>query len=144
MFTEAAPFCDVAFLTPLSATGEPRSGTSKQCGSFLEHATAQNYDTYIEVIAPGLGQLLCLGNEVYGRWSQQCVDLIPALARERCRGLHPRIRRGVALFSQHRGWGLVGVGFQKAVAHAVLNVQVGADLLNTQLEPVPPRANVVS
>ena len=136
-------FCDVTVLTPLSATGEPRGGTSNQGGSLLEHATAENNGTYIEVIDSGLGHLLCLGSEVYGRWSTQCVDLVPALARERCRGLHPRIRRGAALSLQHRWWGLLGIGLQKAVAHAVFNPQAGADLVHTQLEPTPPLANII-
>ena len=80
--------------------------------------------------------------EVYGRWGQQCIDLVPALARERSRGLHPRIRRGAALGLQHRWWGLLGVGLQSAVAHVVYNANAGADLITQQLEPPPGLADL--
>ena len=98
---------------------------------------------YAVVTASGLGSLQCLGCEVFGRWSRQCVELVPALARERARGMHPRIRRGTALSLQHRWWGVLGVALQKAVAHLVLNQTSGADLIHTQLEPIPPLAEVV-
>ena len=90
----------------------------------------------------GLGELLCLGCEVFGRWGPQCVTIIPALAREKSRGLHPRIRRGVAMSLQHRWWGLLGVALQKAVAHIVLHCDNGADLYTALLEPVPPVADL--
>lgn len=86
-------FCDVTVVTPITAAGGPRGGTSNRGGSLLEHAERDNNDNYHEVISSGLGELLCLGCEVFGRWSSQCVKLVPALARERSRGLHPRIRR---------------------------------------------------
>ena len=57
--------------------------------------------------------LLCLGAEVFGRWSAQCIKFAPALARERSRGLNPRIRRGVALSLQHRWWCILGIALQK-------------------------------
>ena len=62
---------------------------------------------------------------------------MPALAREYCRGLHPRVRRGTALALQHRWWGLLGVALQKSVAHMVLNADAGDDLYTGQLEPMP-------
>ena len=54
--------------------------------------TYDNVYTHAEVIESGLGALSSLGCEVYGRWSEQCVKLVPALARERARGVHPRLR----------------------------------------------------
>ena len=86
----------------------------------------------------GLGVLLCLGCEVFGRWGPQCIKLVPELARERSRGYHIRIRRGIALSLQHRWWGILGVALQKAVRDVVLNADAGADLMATQLEPCVP------
>ena len=83
-----------------------------------------------------------LGAEIFGRWSGQCVRLEPELARERSRGIHLRLRRGVAYSLQHRWWGLLGIGLQKAAAHLILNAPAGADLVQTQLEPTPPIADV--
>ena len=82
----------------------------------------------------GLGALLCLGAEVFGRLSEQAVKLLPDLARERCRGLHPRLRRGTALGLLHRWSGVVAVGLQRAVAHIVAR-DTGVDLARTQLGP---------
>jgi hypothetical protein len=131
-------FGDVTVLAPLSANGEPRAGTSNQDGRLLELAETENNDTYREVIDSGLGSLQCLGCEVYGRWSTQSVAMVPALARERSRGVHPRLRRGIALSLQHRWWGLLGIAVQRATAHVVRNQLAGVDLAKTQLEPIPP------
>ena len=89
------------------------------------------------MLSTGLGALLCLGCEVYGRWGQHCVKLVPQLARERTRGLHPRVRRGTALSLQHRWWGILGVALQKSVAEMVANAGAGADLSTGHLEPTP-------
>ena len=137
-------FCDITVLSPLSRTGQPRGGTSNRGGTLLEQAERDNNNTYSEVVTSGLGELLCLGSEVYGRWSAQCVKLIPALARERSRGLKPRIRRGVALSLQHRWWCILGIALQRAVAHCVLNSGAGADLVTTLLEPSPGIADLMA
>ena len=104
----------------------------------LELAEAENKVTYDSVIESGLGFLLCLRCEVFGRWSGQCVKLVPELARECTRGVHPRLRRGMALSLQHRWWGLLGIANQNAMAHLIINARAGVDLLQTQLEPCPP------
>ena len=135
-------FSDVTVISPLSAIGEPRGGTSNQGGRLLEQAEEENNATYNEVVESGLGEMLRLGCEVYGRWSHQSVKLVPALARERARGIHPRLRKGMALSLQHRWWGLLGIALQKAVAHLILNAAAGADLVQMQLEPVPPLADI--
>ena len=81
---------------------------------------------------------------MFGRWSAQCVSLVPALARERSRGYHPRIRRGIALSLQQRWWGILGMALHRAVAHCVLNHYSGADLVTTLLEPTVAVADLVA
>ena len=137
-------FCDVTVISPLTGSGEPRGGTSNRGGRLLEEAQADNDETYRVVIDSGLGSLQCLGCEVFGRWSEQCIELVPALARERTRGLHPRVRRGIALALQHRWWGLLGVSLQKSVAQLVLNPNTGVGLVQTQLEPAPCLADIAT
>ena len=137
-------FCDLTIVSPITGTGAPRSGTSNTGGRLLEQAQTDNDQVYHEVISSGLGTLLCLGCEVYGRWSQQCVDLVPALARERSRGLHPRIRRGVALSLQNRWWGILGVALQNAVAHCIMNSSAGVDLVTTLSEPIAHTADLMA
>ena len=94
----------------------------------LAIAERDNNHTYRPVLESGLGELYCLGHEVFGRWGRQAVKLLPLLARERARGMHPRLRRGTALSYLTRWSGLIAIGFQKAVATAVLR-DTGADLL---------------
>ena len=127
-------FCDVTVLSPLTGCGLARPGTSNAGGRLLEDATAANNNIYSEVVDSGLGALYSLGAEVYGRMCNQAVTLLPELARERCRGLHPRLRRGTALGLLHRWAGILSVGLQRGVAHIVAN-EFGADLVRTQLEP---------
>ena len=98
--------CDATVVSPISRNCVPRGGSSNQGGRLLEQAERTNNTTYHEVINTGLGSLPCLGCEVYSKWSSQCIAFVPALARERCRGMHPRIRRGAELWLQHRWWGV--------------------------------------
>ena len=129
-------FCDVTVISPISRNGAPRSGTSSKGGTLLEQAEHKNNNDYHEVLDTGLGSLLCLGAEVYGRWGAQCTRIVPELARERTRGLHGRVRQGILLSLQHRWWGILGIALQSSVARAVLREV--ADLPETRLEPVPP------
>ena len=134
-------FCDATVLSPHTRSGVPRPGTSNQGGRLLQNATDDNSNHYHEVIDTGLGALYCLGCEVYGRWSEQSVTLVPALAREHSRGLHPRIRRGAALGFQHRWWGILSIALQRAVAEAVLR-ETGQDLCTVAIEQPPPLAEL--
>ena len=92
--------------------------------------------TYASVLESGLGSLLCLGFEVFGRWGPQCIDLIPKLAHAKSHGMHPRLRRGTALAYQTRWTGLISVALMKAVATGVLRAE-GSDLGTTLIERVP-------
>ena len=100
----------------------------------MEIATLDNEETYRPVVESGVASLKCLGCEVFGRWSADCVELVPKLARDRTRGLHVRVRRGLALALQRRWWGLLGISLQRAVARQILRHGCGADLFETGLE----------
>ena len=131
-------FCDVTIVSPISRLSAARPGTSNRGGSLLELAETNNNDTYDVVFQSRLASLKCLGCEVYGRWGQQCIDLVPKLARERVRGMAPRVRRGMALKFQKRWWALLGVALQKAVMRMATNDPTeGADLFEAALEPAP-------
>ena len=71
-----------------------------------------------------------------GRKDKQSAELLPKLAREKARGMHPRLPKGSALAYQRRWAGLVSVGLMKAVAASALRGE-GADLATTLLEPLP-------
>ena len=136
-------FCDVTVVSPITRAGRSRPGTSNAGGALLVRAQSQNDITYNVVTDSRLGALYCLGFEVFGRWGPQCVTLLPWLAHEKARGLHPRLRRGAALAYQQRWAGIVSVGLMKAVGAAALRGE-GADLVTTLLEPEPGLAEVMS
>ena len=57
------------------------------------------------------------------------------MALQRTKGLHVRVRRGLAITLQRRWWGILGVALQKAVAHQIQCFHTGgADLHATALE----------
>ena len=93
-----------------------------------------NDSTYHEIVESGLGVLYSLGAEVFGGWSEQAVAFLPELARERSRGMHPRLRRRTALALLHRWSDILAVGLQRGVSHIVAH-DFGADLVRSQLEP---------
>ena len=66
-------FCDVTCVSPISARGFARPGTSTIDGALLRDAARDNDDTYSEVLRTGLGKLLCLGCDVFGRWGGDAV-----------------------------------------------------------------------
>jgi hypothetical protein len=135
-------FCDVTVLSPLTHGGQPRPGTSNAGGRLLALAQNENDNTYAAVTDSGLGSLYCLGFEVFGRWGKQCIELLPLLAREKSRGMHPRLRRGTALAYQQRWAGLMSVGLMRGVAAAAMRGE-GSDLAATSLEPEPAVADLL-
>ena len=110
---------------------------------FLDSATAENNANYREVTSSGLGALYSLGAEVFGRWSRQSTELLPELARERSRGLHPRLRRSTALALLNRWSGILAVGLQRGVANIVAR-DSGSDLVRAQLEPAVELADLAT
>ena len=134
-------FCDVTCVTPITARGFARPGATTINGAMLRDATRDNVATYREVAESGLGSLLCLGCEVFGRWSDDVVRVVPAMAAERARGLPPLVRQGATQALAARWWGVLAVATQRLVARAVLR-DAGADLVTTLLEDPPGLADL--
>ena len=95
----------------------------------LVQAKDDNNNIYYVVVSTSLGDVLCLGSEVCGRWDQQVVELVPKLAREGAQGLHVQVRRGIALALQHRWWAILGLALRPSYAHIVLSSAAGVDLI---------------
>ncbi len=134
-------FCDVTCVTPITARGFARPGATTINGAMLRDATRDNVATYREVAESGLGSLLRLGCEVFGRWSDDVVRVVPAMAAERARGLPPLVRQGATQALAARWWGVLAVATQRLVARAVLR-DAGADLVTTLLEDPPGLADL--
>jgi len=110
-------------------------------GGAVAAATARCRLDYAEVQASASAHLLCLGVEVFGRWGADSLETVPALARERARGLPARVRRGTQLRLLRRWWGLLGVATQRAVALAALRER-DYDLVDWALERPPALAEL--
>ena len=99
-------------------------------------AQRQNNNTYPEASSSGVARLCCLSCEVFGRWGADPLEIVPALAWERARGLPSRIREGMRLRLMARWWGLLGIAVQRAVSSTVLRER-GGDLFHDLLETPP-------
>ena len=86
----------------------------------MRQARRRNTRTYAEVTCSGLARLLALDCETYGRWGLDPLWLVPALARERSRGLPARVRRGLQLRVAARWWSILSVAAQRLVAQACM------------------------
>ena len=122
-------FCDSTVLGPLTGTGQARPGASNAGARLLTQAAGENNSTYREVVLSGLRALYSLGAEVFGRRNLQAVALLVALARERSRGMQPRLRRSTALGLQDRWTGIHGIGPQRRVKR--LRSRSGEDTAGT-------------
>ena len=133
--------CDATCVTVITGNGAARPGCLRVDGGALRRAERDNNRTYPEVNQSRLGRLCCLGVEVFGRWSSDPLDIVPALARERAQGLPRRGRRGTELAFLHRWWGLCSGAVQRLVAETTLR-DSGEDLVASALEPVPALADL--
>ena len=129
-------FVDATLVSPISGNGVARSGATTIDGAILRDARRENSSTYHEVHETGLGHLCCLGAEVFGRWSDDPIDIMPKLVRAKCRGLPQSVRVSLQAALSRRWWGLVGVAVQREVARAILR-RAGSDLIDHALEPPP-------
>ena len=68
---------------------------------------------YREVVESGLGSLLCLGCEVFGRWAADVVRIVPAIAATNARGLPTLVRRGAMQALAARWWRFLAVATQR-------------------------------
>ena len=129
-------FCDVTCVSPLTGSGLARSGATMRDGAIVTDAHRTNRATYPEVEQSGLGRLLCLGVETFGRWGEDVLKILPTMAREKCRGLPGRIRQRAQIAQARRWWGLLSVAAQRSVARSLLREE-GSDLAEAPLERPP-------
>ena len=82
---------------------------------------------YPDVEASTHAQLLSLGVEVYGRWSDQSLILVRQLARFKARNSPEILRKSVEVGYYKRWWSLLSVAVQKMVLTSILR-PTGTDL----------------
>ena len=99
-----------------------------QDGAAVAGATERNrIADYPDVEASTHAQLLSLGVEVYGRWSDQSLILVRQLARFKARNSPEILRKSVEVGYYKRWWSLLSVAVQKMVLTSILR-PTGTDL----------------
>ena len=129
-------FCDVTVVSPISANGRARGGCTRADGGALDAARRVNNRTYSEVSTSGVARLCALDVETFGRWGADPLWIVPALARERTRGLPTAVRAGTRARLSHRWWSLLSAAVQRQVAAECMRT-AGADLGVDVGEPAP-------
>ena len=130
-------FCDATLRSPLKGNGEAHPRAAKDDGAVLERAQKDKLDKYWDVEESSLGELVCLGCEVRGRWNEEAHAWVRGLAKEKAKNQHPLLRRSVELAWLDRWWALLGAATQDALAASLL-VENGQKLVlddNTAPEP---------
>ena len=74
----------------------------------LERAQRDKLNKYWDVEESSLGELVCLGCEVRGRWNEEAHAWVRGLAKEKAKNQHPLLRRSVELAWLDRWWALLG------------------------------------
>ena len=80
---------------------------------------------------------MVLGTEVYGRWSDDALELLRELVALKAAQAQPLLRGAAAAAWTTRWWNLLSVGVQRACSETLL-CSGGADLLQQTGEEVVP------
>ena len=100
-------------------------------------AATQKHRRYSDISSSGVGSLLVLGCEVYGRWCNDALDLIKELADLKARAVPDYLQASVRAAWLNRWWGLASVGVMNAIGESLLAGR-GPDLLaGTPPAPAP-------
>ena len=123
-------FCDATCHCVISANGRAHGSASNRNGAIIEDASTRNDADYNEVISSGLGRLLCLRFEFYGRMNRAAVDIIPELSWARVRRCNTRIQQGLALALCNRWAAIISCAVQSHGARIILE-PAGSDIVGS-------------
>ena len=119
---------DVTIVSPLHGTGIPMPHSRNNDGAVVQRATDRNRNVdYPDVEASPLAQLLSLGCEIYGRWSEHCLTLVRQLAKHKSCNYHQYLQASIEQACHARWWNLLSVTVQKLVSISILR-EHGHDL----------------
>ena len=91
---------------------------------------------FAEVLNSDLGVLMCLGCEVFGRWSDEIIKLTPDLAFSKSEFYPALLRTGICMSLIRRWFGLLGIALQHSIGVQTLTC-IGSDLTTTLVEKIP-------
>ena len=94
----------------------------------MTRAERRKHRTYHDVLHSDVAALLVLGAEVYGRWSNDALQLVRELVTLKAAQAQPLLRGAAAAAWSTRWWNVLSVGLQRATSKALLCCS-SADLL---------------
>ena len=122
-----------------SAFNLPQPHAEDQDGAQLRTARQRKEQKYRELLQSRRCRLVVLGIEVGGRWSEEALSFVSALAKAKARSSPAILRTSVRAAFMHRWTGLLAVAAQRAFAATLLELPVdeaGADAEDSLLEDV--------
>ena len=108
-------------VSPLHADGSPWSRAAEMDGVSFRRTEQKHRGTYDELQRSNRVQLVILGNEVFGRWNQETLKILPVLCAHKAREAPPLLKRSAAS-AWHRRWiNMLSVASQIAVSETLLD-----------------------
>ena len=109
-------------------------------GVAIERAEHSKRLTYPELVNSPITRLTILACEVGGRWSQECIKLVRALAIHRSQSCPSAIRVASRLGFERRWWALLSTGLQDIIAATLVDDSVLA--LDVHEEGLPEPTDI--
>ena len=120
-------FCDVTVVNPLTGQGACRNNGYHRAARTINLAAKNKRRTYRDVVNSGLAKFLVLGNETYGRWHENAIDLIKELAYQKAEEAPEQLRNCARIGWSNRWWNLLSAGVHRSIGEALLRKE-GIDL----------------
>ena len=122
-------FMDVTIISPVHGTGLPMPRSADHDGAANDRAELRNRNTdYPDVEASPHAQLLSLGVETYGRWSEHSLTLMRHLAKYKSKQMPPYLQRNIECAYFTRWWNLLSVTVQNIIGISIVR-PCGTDLI---------------
>ena len=122
---------------PLSAEGVPHPGCAEDADAVFAAAIRDKRNTYRDLVESNLCEFLVLAAGTGGRWHEDCIRLVTALARHRASSEPAVLRRSMRLAYQRCWWSLLSVALHNSIATAFdssLNIAEGTSLVASAID----------
>ena len=123
--------------------GLPQVGAATRDGAVAERARLDKEAAYPELVASSRCKLVVVAVETGGRWSQEAVGFVEALAYARAREAVPLLRAAARLGWERRWSRMLSTACAKAFALSLV-APAGAQLLGAVDDSAPELSDVVS
>ena len=114
------PLCaDATIVSPISVEGVPHPGCAEDADAVFAAAIREKRNTYRDLVESNRCEFLVLAAGTGGRWHEDYIHLVTALARHRAASEPAVLRRSMQLAFQRRWWSLLSVALHNSIATAL-------------------------